>query len=192
MLRLKNAILIFVSFIGLSACGDQFTQTPIEFRNHQTDRASGSLEADPNLDLMLDAAESKASPDGLVILKTARSMILNGIVLPGDCWHYINAVYNRASVSEINRATPFKGAKLGPYAATSDVQAGDWLYFINHSYGDIEHSGIFIDWIDIEKREALVMSYPGGNRMLPARYSTYELTSIYNVMRPKPKSAKPQ
>ncbi len=51
----------------------------------------------------------------------------------------------------INRVTLLKSKIDGPYADLSTIQAGDWLYFINYSFKESDHSGIFVDWTDSEK-----------------------------------------
>ena len=33
--------------------------------------------------------------------------------------------------------------------------------------------------------QALMISYAGGNQSLPARYKIYDLSSVYNILRPK-------
>jgi hypothetical protein len=65
------------------------------------------------------------------------------------------------------------------------IKAGDWLYFVNHSYGDVEHSAIFVAWTKRERKEALIISYAGGNQAKPARYKKYDLRSEYNIIRPR-------
>lgn len=133
----------------------------------------------------LDQAEEKATSEGRSILTTGRSMILQRELIPGSCWNYIDAVYGRAGFSERKRMAAFKGKLKGPYTDNKIIQPGDWLYYINHSYKRTQHSGIFIDWIDFEKKKALIMSYAGENRQTPARYKVYKLKHVYNVIRPK-------
>ncbi|MBL7996243.1 DUF2914 domain-containing protein, partial [bacterium] len=53
----------------------------------------------------------------------------------------------------------------------------------NHSYNNIEHSAIFIEWIDIENKIALMLSYGGESRREPARYIPYDLSSVYGITR---------
>jgi len=137
----------------------------------------------PNLIL---AAEKKATPQGRKVLSTGRKMIENELILPGGCWDYINEVYNRAGYPNTRqkRKTVFKGTKnKGPYVNVSLIQPGDFLYYINHSYGDIEHSGIFVDWVDFKNKEAMILSYGGENRRQPARYLPYDLSHVYNIIR---------
>ncbi len=78
----------------------------------------------------------------------------------------------------------FNGKKSGgPYANIKDIQAGDWLHFINHSYHDIEHSSIFVGWVDKKNRIGLMLSYAGERRKEPARYKEYDLSHVYKIYR---------
>ena len=117
------------------------------------------------------------------VMNIARVMALNErAIIKGGCWDYLNAVFNRAGVT---RDTVHKGEyRGGPYANREDIQVGDWLYYINHGYNDIEHSGLFVGWVDKEANQALILSYAGENRHEPARYRVYDLSHVYNIMRP--------
>ena len=138
-----------------------------------------------NLEEILNIAEDNATIVGKKVLETARLMIANQEIVLGSCWDYIDAAYIRAGYVENQRLTVFKSKLQGPYVDVTKIQAGDWLYFINHSYGDVEHSSVFVAWTNFEKKEALMISYSGGNQAKPARYKTYDLSSVYNIIRPK-------
>lgn len=140
-----------------------------------------SISRDP----LIDRAECNASLGGRRILEASRAMIANREVIVGGCWDYINTVYQRAGYSANQRDTIFKSKLQGPYLQTDRILPGDWLYFVNHSYGDTEHSAIFVDWIDEEKKSALMVSYVGGNQKKPAIYKKYIINNIYNVIRPQ-------
>jgi hypothetical protein len=134
------------------------------------------------------AAERKATRNGNKILYTGRRMTqIEKSIIPGSCWDYANEVYNRAGYSNrpSKRQTIFKGGKRGPYASRNKIQPGDFLYYINHSYGNIEHSAIFVDWLDYRNNKALMLSYGGESRQEPARYRPYDLSSVYRVIRAK-------
>lgn len=163
---------------------------PELFRNKQTDSIDEKL--DPvidNLEERLNQAEATATPQGLAVLQASRSMIDGGEVVLGSCWDFINAVYDRAGFPSKLRSTIHKGRYAGPFADDTTIQPGDWLYFINHSYGDVEHSGIFIGWTDEARREALVSSYAGGNKPVPGRYRLYDLSHVFNIIRGKQSEA---
>ncbi len=137
-------------------------------------------------DTIMIHAENKADSIGRLILFKGREMtVINAEILPGGCWDYANHVYNRAGFPTNKRKNIFRSVKAGPYADVDLIQYGDWLYYINHSYGDIEHSAIFVDWVDKENKQALMLSYGGEKRQQPARYLVYDLTSVYQIVRGK-------
>jgi len=152
--------------------------------NQQTIESSTQASSQQSIMLM---AEQKATDQGRKILSTGRQMtVIDEEIIPGGCWDYANEVYNRAGYpnQRNKRQTVFGGSKeKGPYAKVSLIQPGDFLYYINHSYGDIEHSAIFVDWLNYENKEALMLSYGGENRREPARYLPYDLSHVYRIIR---------
>jgi hypothetical protein len=128
----------------------------------------------------LVAAEQNASGGARRVLSTARTLIDDGVVIRGTCYTWLNAVYTRAGG---RRSTAFNGSRRGPYANTSLLRPGDWIHFINHSYGGVTHSAIFVAWIDEESKRAITVSYPGERRNEPGRFKEYELTSVYRIDR---------
>ena len=132
---------------------------------------------------LLSNAETQSSQAAREVISTARKMALNErTIIKGGCWDYLNAVFNRAGVS---RNTIHKGTYgQGPYASSKDIEVGDWLYYINHGYNGVEHSGLFVGWVDERAKQALILSYAGENRREPARYRVYDLSNVYQIMRP--------
>lgn len=132
---------------------------------------------------LLSDAETHSSRAASEVISTARKMALNErTIIKGGCWDYLNAVFNRAGVS---RDTIHKGTYgQGPYANSKDIEVGDWLYYINHGYNGVEHSGLFVGWVDERAKQALILSYAGENRREPARYRVYDLSNVYQIMRP--------
>ncbi|RLD62329.1 MAG: hypothetical protein DRI95_13215 [Bacteroidetes bacterium] len=131
-------------------------------------------------------AENEANKGGKDILEKGRKMaLIDKVILPGSCWNWINTVYNDAGYPNKSgkRKTVHKGKKSGPYVKSSQIKAGDWLYYINHSYNDVEHSGIFVYWIDYKKKTGMILSYGGEKRKQPGRYKPYDLTHVYNIIR---------
>jgi hypothetical protein len=104
-------------------------------------------------------------------------------IVQGSCWDFVNEVYKCAGVSEYKKVV-FRSKKSGPYAPSSMVKPGDWVYHINHQFKNIEHSAIFVCWKDFEKRIAITLSYAGMNKKVPAKYGAYSLRSIYSIFRP--------
>lgn len=133
-------------------------------------------------------AEGKATLEGRRILEVSDEMIVKKVIIKGACWDFINGVYNKAGFPDQKRITTFKSKLHGPYLKDFNddaIQPGDWLYFVNHSFNDIEHSAIFVGWTDESTHEALMVTYVGGNQKKPAFYRRYILDNIYNVTRPK-------
>ncbi|MBN1252491.1 MAG: hypothetical protein JXR51_12695 [Bacteroidales bacterium] len=131
-------------------------------------------------------AEETANKGGKEILEEGRKMaLIDKVILPGSCWNWINTAYNNAGYTNSNgkRKTIFKSKKNGPYVKTELIEPGDWLYYINHSYNDIEHSGIFVYWVDYKKKIGMILSYGGESRKQPGRYLPYDLTHVYNIIR---------
>lgn len=128
--------------------------------------------------------ELTASPNAQKVLVSARQMVENGEIIKGGCWDYLNAAWNRAGFDGKKRKTIFKtNIRTPPYANLDDIQAGDWLYHINYSYHEIEHSGMFVGWLDKENAIGLTLSYAGEKRGEPARYKPYDLSGVYQIFR---------
>jgi hypothetical protein len=132
---------------------------------------------------LLSNAETQSSLAAREVISTARKMALNErTIIQGGCWDYLNAVFKRAGVT---RDTIHKGTYgQGPYAHSGEIEVGDWLYYINHGYNGIEHSGLFVGWVDEQAKQALILSYAGESRREPARYRVYDLSNVYQIMRP--------
>ncbi|MEN8119115.1 MAG: hypothetical protein ABFS35_02165 [Bacteroidota bacterium] len=131
-------------------------------------------------------AEKEANKGGKDILEKGRKMaLIDKVILPGSCWNWINTLYNDAGYPDKNgkRKTVHKGKKSGPYVKSNLIESGDWLYYINHSYNNVEHSGIFVYWVDYKKKIGMILSYGGERRKQPGRYLPYDLTHVYNIIR---------
>ena len=119
------------------------------------------------------------------LLENGLNFVKSGKIIKGSCWDYINGIYNKSNVLRNKRESIFKSKKSGPYAKKELIKSGDWLYHINHSYHNIEHSGMFIKWVDFNKTKALMLSYAGENKKSPARFRVYNIDSVYNIIRAK-------
>jgi hypothetical protein len=174
-------LLLFILFFALPAC----SSLKLGSSSSPSDEETGPNEKIKDLETILERAEEKASPEGKVILTTSKSMIAERKIVIGSCWDYINAVYNRAEYPANKRVTALKSKIVGPFADVSVIQPGDWLYFINHSYSERDHSGIFVEWTNFDKKRAVMMSYVGGKKKSPATYKIYDLTNVYYIIRAK-------
>jgi hypothetical protein len=139
-----------------------------------------------NVDGTLDQAEQGATPEGRDILVSSRTLIENNEIIKGSCWDFTNAVFNQAHYPNQKRLTIFKSKMKGPFVDEKLIEAGDWLYYINHSYKKIDHSGIFVSWTNFDKKIGLIASYIGGNKKRPARYQNYDLSNVYHIIRARP------
>lgn len=169
-------LLAFFLIIFFSSCSLMRTKSA-------SDRPSGKKISD--LEAILDRAEENASPQGKSILSVGRSMVTDREIVVGSCWDYINTVYNRANFPPNKRTIVLKSKKKGPFAKIDRIEPGDWLYYINHSYSRVEHSGIFVEWVNRDKKSAVVMSYQGGKKKSSATYKIYDLKNVYYIIRPE-------
>ncbi len=107
-------------------------------------------------------------------------MIVGGVVVRGSCYTWLRAVYARATGRS---QVVYAGRPRPRFTRFELLRPGDWVFFINHSYGNNTHSAMFVGWSDPRARVALMASYVGGNRTAPGRFSTYSLTNVYQVVR---------
>jgi hypothetical protein len=168
-------LLIFLILINLVSCATTTRKTHAAPASKPIPMSS--------VDEIIKKAEDNSTEAGKKILETSREMISNKEVIVGGCWNYINTVYDRVGYSSKERTTVYKSKLKGPYVDADIIQPGDWLYFVNHTYGESEHSAIFVGWINEKKKEALMISYVGEKHKKPATYKTYVLDNIYNVIR---------
>jgi len=122
------------------------------------------------------------------VLNTGDNMIRKRVLVRGSCWDYIDCIYTKAGCSRKQRKTVFKSTKHGPYVDAKKIKPGDWLYFLNGSYHNSEHSAIFVKWIDFKSKTARMLSYQGEGKRKPARYKNYILKKVYHIMRAERKS----
>ncbi|MDQ7015544.1 MAG: NlpC/P60 family protein [Gammaproteobacteria bacterium] len=183
-------LFLFISLISSACRSPEPKPAPTEAKktNPSNSTSLKNLKKENNLERQLKREERRAHRSGRSILRTARQMsLINKEILPGGCWDYIDTVYDRAGFKRHQRQTVFKSKKRGPFASQNKIKAGDWLYFINHGYRNVEHSAIFIAWLDYKQKKAMMLSYAGERRKVPARYKEYDLRSVYQIIRPKEK-----
>jgi len=133
---------------------------------------------------IVNSAINSATPVGKKVLKMAHKMAYNrSVVIRGSCWNYIDVIYKKAGFKGYkNSRIVFNSNKGGPYIEVNMIQSGDWIYYINHSYHNVEHSAIFVAWLNYSQKKALMLSYSGKGRV-PARYKVYNLSSVYRIKR---------
>ena len=132
------------------------------------------------------SAIAGADPSSKKVLRTVSDMMVAEEVIIGACWDYLNEAFNRAGYPSHSREIIFKGTyENGPYADNDLIKPGDWLYYVNHSYNDIQHSGLFIGWTSRADNKALIFSYAGEGRKNPVRMRVYHIDQVYQIMRAK-------
>ncbi|SSY70885.1 hypothetical protein [Alysiella crassa] len=133
---------------------------------------------------LIEQAERETSGRTRAVLAQARQMTLvHGEIIKGGCWDYLDTAWTRAGVPRNARKIVFADKIGGNYAPSDQLRAGDWIYHVNHSYHGVEHSGMFIGWVDKSRHLGLTLSYAGEKRKEPARYKVYDLSSVYQIMR---------
>ncbi len=129
-------------------------------------------------------AEKKATPSGRKVLVTGREMaLLKRVIIKGSCWDYANAVYKTAGFDGKGKRKVILTKQQRAEFDLKDIEPGDFLSYINHSYNNIAHSAIFVDWLNFEKKIALMLSYAGQSRPEPARYRPYDLSNVFYIAR---------
>ncbi len=129
------------------------------------------------------SGEQRATSSAQKVLRVTRGMVESGEIIRGGCWDYLDTAFTRAGFSRNARTSVYKSTIKGPYANVNMLRPGDWIYHVNHSYGGVGHSGMFVEWINRKNAIALMLSYAGERRKEPARYKAYDLSSVYNVLR---------
>lgn len=119
----------------------------------------------------------------LVIQNAYKLSLIDGTVVTGSCWDYLNAVYSRIESESFKKQDLYLTKKDGPYVSKSMLQPGDWVYHVNYQYYNIEHSAIFICWKDYEQGIAITLSYMGMNRWKAAQLGEFNLNSVYAIFR---------
>lgn len=136
--------------------------------------------------LLADDDIYKPIDPGLHVLSVGRQIcFVDKELIVGSCWDFVNAVYTRAGYVGKKRETVFKSTKAGPFATVETIRPGDWLFFLNQEYGGIEHSAIFVGWVNKERKIAKTLDYVGGKRAKVGKYNSHDLSFVYNIIRPK-------
>jgi hypothetical protein len=130
-------------------------------------------------------SHARESSPGAKVLASALRMMSGGTVVVGACWDYVNEAFKDAGFPAGKRLTVFSGPEGGPFADPTLIRPGDWLYFVNLTFGNIGHSAIFVDWIDFDARSAITIEYVGQNQAMPGRYREYDITKCFGIFRGK-------
>ena len=178
--RLRIRPLILLMVIGLIAGCASFAQAKGSWNPHNQNTPQ-----DHSAQRAILRTQAKGQGPGTLVLETAERMLDAGVVVVGSCWDYINQVFIRAGFKGAHLARVYAQPYTGPFADTALIQGGDWIMYQNLSYGNIDHSAIFVAWIDFRRNRALTVSYVGQNRSLPGRLFEYDLSRTYQILRPR-------
>lgn len=177
-MNIEQLLKICLTFVGLVCFTMGNSQT-----NKQLDKSSNNFCLCQNQDTSNYVVTENIGSNRVLEIGMDMALFSKTIIL-GSCWDFVNEVYKRAGVTA-SKKTIFKSKLKGPYANQNLVKPGDWVYHINKSYNNIEHSAIFICWKDFKNKIAITLSYAGMNRSVPANYGTYDLSNIFAIFRPE-------
>ncbi len=130
--------------------------------------------------VMLRASIPRASPGAQRVLEVMRTMLDEGVVVRGSCNRWVEEIFRRAGGRS---RTVYSAGRRAPFTDTALLRPGDWVQFINHSYGGVTHSAVFVGWTDASARIAMTASHPGQDRAVPGRFRDYDLSNVYRVVR---------
>lgn len=186
---MKSGIKLFsvfvITLLLLSSCSSMLHTNKAleENKTRSGNKLTSSAPKDDSQLAKLKKAEKEADEAGREILETGRKMALEEkVIIKGSCWNWVNECFKRAGY-ETDKYIAYKSKKTGPYVDIDKIKPGDWIYYINYSYNKIEHSGIFVHWVDKKKKIAVTLSYGGEHRKEPGRYREYLLKDVYYITR---------
>jgi hypothetical protein len=117
------------------------------------------------------------------VVKKGMEMVMSDYKISGSCWTFVNKLYELSGISSANRKVIYKAKKGSLIQDPSLIQPGDWIYHINYSFHNVEHSAVFICWKDYDKKLALTLSHVGQSKYAAGKYGVYDLKGVYHIMR---------
>lgn len=132
---------------------------------------------------------------GKKILIIGDKIQASGAYGKGDCWLFVDAVYNRSGYT----APDFREQVFPPDESVYDcnrnrsyltdinmIKPGNWLQHINLEYNNNDHSAIFVCWIDKDKKEACMLDYAGEQKCGNAKYKHHKLDKVFCILQAIP------
>lgn len=175
-------LLIIGLFLSTSCAKKTYPTTKTVTKKSPKTSVTKSEPKKTSKDLNVEA-EKEADEAGRAILETGRKMaVIEKVIIKGSCWNWVNECFIRAGYGT-NKHIAYKSKKSGPYVDINKIKPGDWIYYINYSYNKVEHSGIFVRWVDKKKKIGVTLSYGGEHRKEPGRYREYLLKDVYYITR---------
>jgi hypothetical protein len=122
---------------------------------------------------------------GFLVLNKGLELFQTNFKTSGSCWTYVNKVYEMAGFTSGKRDVIYAAKKGTLIKDPSIIMPGDWLYHVNYSFRNVEHSAIFVCWQDKEKLLAVTLSHVGQNKYAGGDFGVYDLKGVYRVTRAK-------
>lgn len=132
---------------------------------------------------VLGARLAAAPSPGAKVLVSAMDRLARKTVLRGACWDFVNAIWIDAGFPAEKRKRIFTAPMAGPWADPAIIEPGDWIYYTHQYSASLDHSCVFVSWIDFAGHTALVIDYPGGNRAEPGRWRVADIYKVWGVTR---------
>lgn len=122
---------------------------------------------------------------GFLVLNKGLELFQTNFKISGSCWTYVNKVYDMAGFTSGKRDVIYAAKKGTLIKDPSIIMPGDWLFHVNYSFRNVEHSAIFVCWQDKEKLLAVTLSHVGQNKYAGGNFGVYDLKGVYRVTRAK-------
>jgi len=122
---------------------------------------------------------------GFLVLNKGLELFQTNFKTSGSCWTYVNKVYDMAGFTSGKRDVIYAAKKGTLIKDPSIILPGDWLFHVNYSFRNVEHSAIFVCWQDKEKLLAVTLSHVGQNKYAGGDFGVYDLKGVYRVTRAK-------
>lgn len=131
----------------------------------------------------VDDSTSTALGSGYLVLKKGFELVESNFKMSGSCWSYANKLYNVAGFAHAKRKVVYSAKKGTLLKDPSLILPGDWLYHVNYSFRNVEHSAIFVCWKDKANLLAITLSHVGQNKYAGGTLGMYDLKGVYQVTR---------
>ncbi len=129
---------------------------------------------------------SFAGSSGAKVVETGQRLSFDEKrIFRGSCWDFVTGVYEAAGYPEGKREVVFRRQGNGPFADPAILRPGDWVLHYNLEFGNVDHSSIFVDWVDRGQAMARTLDHVGMNRPEPGRYRNHRMTKVFMIMRPR-------
>lgn len=120
---------------------------------------------------------------GYLVLKKGFELVESNFKMSGSCWSYANKLYGLAGFTQTKRKVVYSAKKGTLLKDPSLISPGDWLYHVNYSFRNVEHSAIFVCWKDKANLLAITLSHVGQNKYAGGKFGVYDLKGVYQVTR---------